>query len=57
MSALSISTEDGIAVITFDLPGEPVNKLNGAVRVEFEALLIGLRDDPAVRAAYLGGSH
>jgi 3-hydroxyacyl-CoA dehydrogenase / enoyl-CoA hydratase / 3-hydroxybutyryl-CoA epimerase len=53
VSAFSISNEDGIAVITFDLPGEPVNKLNGPVRVEFEALLIGLRDDPAVRAAVL----
>ncbi len=53
MSAFSTVIEDGIAVITFDLPGEPVNKLNGAVRVEFEALLIGLRDDSAVRAAVL----
>jgi 3-hydroxyacyl-CoA dehydrogenase/enoyl-CoA hydratase/3-hydroxybutyryl-CoA epimerase len=53
VSAFSITNEDGIAVITFDLPGEPVNKLNGPVRVEFEALLIGLRDDPAVRAAVL----
>ncbi len=53
MSAFSMANQDGIAVITFDLPGEPVNTLNGAVRVEFEALLIGLRDDPAVRAAVL----
>ena len=53
MSAFSTANEDGIAVITFDLPGEPVNTLNGAVRVEFEALLIDLRDNPAVRAAVL----
>ena len=36
--------ENGIAVVTFDLPGEPVNKLSDAVKVEFEALL-----DPAPR--------
>jgi len=53
VSAFSTANEDGIAVITFDLPGEPVNTLNGAVRVEFEALLIDLRDNPAVRAAVL----
>jgi 3-hydroxyacyl-CoA dehydrogenase/enoyl-CoA hydratase/3-hydroxybutyryl-CoA epimerase len=53
VSAFSISTDDGIAVITFDLPGEPVNTLNDAVRVEFEALLISLRDDAAVRGAVL----
>jgi 3-hydroxyacyl-CoA dehydrogenase/enoyl-CoA hydratase/3-hydroxybutyryl-CoA epimerase len=53
VSAFSTDNQDGIAVITFDLPGEPVNTLNGAVRVEFEALIIGLRDDPAVRAAVL----
>ena len=45
--------ENGIAVVTFDLPGEPVNKLSDAVKVEFEALLIRLRDDTAIRAAVL----
>jgi 3-hydroxyacyl-CoA dehydrogenase / enoyl-CoA hydratase / 3-hydroxybutyryl-CoA epimerase len=53
MSAFTTTNEDGIAVITFDLPGEPVNKLTGAVRVELEALLIGLRDDPPTRAVVL----
>ena len=53
MSAFSTQNENGIAVITFDLPGEPVNKLTAAVRVELEALLIGLRDDPATRAVVL----
>ncbi len=53
MSALSTSVEDGIAVVTFDLPGESVNKLNAAVKVEFEALLIRLRDDATIRAAVL----
>ena len=53
MSAFTTVVENGIAVVTFDLPGEPVNKLSGAVKVEFEALLIGIRDDPAIRAAVL----
>src|ERR671910_3049145 len=53
MSAFSTSNENGVTVITFDLPGEPVNKLSAAARVELEALLIGFRDDPATRAVVL----
>jgi 3-hydroxyacyl-CoA dehydrogenase/enoyl-CoA hydratase/3-hydroxybutyryl-CoA epimerase len=53
VSALTTVVENGIAVVTFDLPGEPVNKLSDAVKVEFEALLIRLRDDAAIRAAVL----
>jgi 3-hydroxyacyl-CoA dehydrogenase/enoyl-CoA hydratase/3-hydroxybutyryl-CoA epimerase len=53
MSAFTTQTENGIAVITFNLPGEPVNKLSGAARIELEALLIGLRDDAATRAVVL----
>jgi 3-hydroxyacyl-CoA dehydrogenase / enoyl-CoA hydratase / 3-hydroxybutyryl-CoA epimerase len=53
MSALTTALERGIAVVTFDLPGEPVNKLSDAVKVEFEALLIRIRDDEAIRAAVL----
>jgi 3-hydroxyacyl-CoA dehydrogenase/enoyl-CoA hydratase/3-hydroxybutyryl-CoA epimerase len=53
VSALATVVENGIAVVTFDLPGEPVNKLSDAVKVELEALLIGLRDDAAIRAAVL----
>ena len=45
MSAFTTHVENGIAVVTFDLPGEPVNKLSAAVKVELEALLIRLRDD------------
>ncbi|MFL5470773.1 MAG: fatty acid oxidation complex subunit alpha FadJ [Gemmatimonadales bacterium] len=50
MSAFTTQNENGIAVITFNLPGEPVNKLTAAVRVEIEALLIRLRDDSSTRA-------
>ncbi len=51
MSAFTTVVEQGIAIVTFDLPGDPVNKLSSAGRIEFEALFIRLRDDPTIRAA------
>ena len=45
--------ESGIAVVTFDLPGEPVNKLSAAVKAEIESLLARLREDTAVRGVVL----
>jgi 3-hydroxyacyl-CoA dehydrogenase / enoyl-CoA hydratase / 3-hydroxybutyryl-CoA epimerase len=53
MSAFTTTNEDGVAVISFNLPGEPVNKLSAAARVELEALLISLRDEPDTRAVVL----
>jgi len=53
MSAFTTTNEDGIAVISFNLPGEPVNKLSAAARIELEALLIGLRDNADARAVVL----
>ena len=53
MSAFDTELQGSIAIVTFDLPGEPVNKLSNAVKVEFEALLIRLRDDAEVRGAVL----
>jgi len=53
MSAFTTSHDNGVAVISFNLPGEPVNKLSAAARVELEALLIGLRDRPDTRAVVL----
>jgi 3-hydroxyacyl-CoA dehydrogenase / enoyl-CoA hydratase / 3-hydroxybutyryl-CoA epimerase len=53
MSAFTTENENGVAIVTFDLPGEPVNKLTNAARVELEALLIGFRDDPGTRAVVL----
>ena len=53
MSAFTVSNENGIAVLTFDLPGEPVNKLTGAVKAEFDGLLEQLRNDGTVRAVVL----
>jgi 3-hydroxyacyl-CoA dehydrogenase/enoyl-CoA hydratase/3-hydroxybutyryl-CoA epimerase len=49
MSAFGTELHDSIAVVTIDLPGEAVNKLNSAVKVELEALLIRLRDDAEIR--------
>src|SRR5262245_40230594 len=53
MSAFSVSTENGIAILSLDLPGEPVNKITGGVRAEFEELLFQIRNDAAVRAVIL----
>src|SRR5437763_5017582 len=54
--ALSVEVTDGVAVITFDLPNESVNKLNRAVKDEFVALFDRLEHDLNVRdAALLSG--
>jgi 3-hydroxyacyl-CoA dehydrogenase / enoyl-CoA hydratase / 3-hydroxybutyryl-CoA epimerase len=51
--ALSVEVTDGIAVITFDLPNESVNKLNRAVKDEFVALVGRLETDTEVHGAVL----
>jgi 3-hydroxyacyl-CoA dehydrogenase/enoyl-CoA hydratase/3-hydroxybutyryl-CoA epimerase len=53
MTGFTVSNENGIAILTFDLSGEPVNKLNGAVKAEFESLLEQLKNDGTVRAVVL----
>ena len=53
MTALATSTENGIAVLTLDVPGEPVNTLGAAVKEELEAALTRLRDDSNVRAVVI----
>lgn len=52
-SALSVDVRDGIAVVTFDLPNEPVNKLTRAVVDEFAALFDRVERDAAIRAVVL----
>jgi 3-hydroxyacyl-CoA dehydrogenase/enoyl-CoA hydratase/3-hydroxybutyryl-CoA epimerase len=52
-SAFTTQRENGIAVVTFDLPGEPVNKLTAAVRTELDALLNTLRDNTDIRGVVL----
>ncbi|HEX6628156.1 MAG TPA: fatty acid oxidation complex subunit alpha FadJ, partial [Gemmatimonadaceae bacterium] len=51
--ALSVEVVDGIAVITFDLPNESVNKLSRAVKDEFVALVSRMEQDTSVHGAVL----
>ncbi|MCX5760063.1 MAG: enoyl-CoA hydratase-related protein, partial [Gemmatimonadetes bacterium] len=53
MSALSVAVADGVAVVTFDLPGEPVNKFSAAVVAEFVAVFDRLEADASVQGAVL----
>lgn len=50
MTTLTIANHGAVAVLTLDLPGEPVNTLNARVKAEFEAALERLRGDVAVKA-------
>ena len=51
--ALTTEIVNGVAVITMDLPGEALNKINRAVKDEFVALFDRLERDLNVRAAVL----
>ncbi|HUQ98996.1 MAG TPA: 3-hydroxyacyl-CoA dehydrogenase NAD-binding domain-containing protein, partial [Gemmatimonadaceae bacterium] len=51
--ALAVEMVDGIAVITFDLPNESVNKLSRAVKDEFVAVVSRLERDTNVHGAVL----
>ncbi len=53
MSALKVAVHDGVAVVTFDLPGEPVNKFSKAVVADFVAVFDQLERDPSVMGAVL----
>src|SRR3990172_4761769 len=53
MTALATTTTGGIALVRFDLPGDPVNKITAAVRDELEQLISTLRSSSNVRAAVL----
>lgn len=52
-NALKVEVHDGIATVTFDLPGEPVNKFTRAVMAEFAALVDRFDLEDAIRAAVL----
>ena len=51
--AITVDVEDGVAVITMDLPNEPVNKLNQAVKDDFIELIRRLDGDASIQAAVL----
>ena len=51
--AMMVEVEDGVAVVTLDLPNEPVNKLNRAVKEDFIDLMRRLDGDASIQAAVL----
>lgn len=51
--AMTVDVEDGVAIITMDLPNEPVNKLNRAVKDDFIELVRRLDGDASIQAAVL----
>lgn len=48
--ALTVERDGEIAIVTFDLPGEPVNKITRKVRAEFAALFDRLEQDTSIKA-------
>ena len=52
-NALTLEMVDGVAVITFDLKDESINKFSPAVIEEFTAMIDRLEQDQAVKAAVL----
>jgi 3-hydroxyacyl-CoA dehydrogenase/enoyl-CoA hydratase/3-hydroxybutyryl-CoA epimerase len=57
-TALHWEVKDHIAIVTFDLPGEPVNKITRAVKDEFIATFEALGRDPNVHAiVFLSGKR
>ena len=52
-NALTLEMVDGVAVLTFDLKGESINKFSPAVIDEFTATIERLEQDPSVKAAVL----
>ena len=52
-AALTVEVSDGIAIVTIDLPGEPVNKFSAGVIAEFDELMGQVESNPAVKAVVL----
>ena len=50
---LSMALVDGVAVVTYDQPGAPVNTLNSRVGPSMQALLAQVASDPAITAMVL----
>ena len=44
---------DGVAIVTYDIPGEPVNTLNAAFAEEFERVFGEALSDPKIKAAVI----
>ncbi|MGZ6123679.1 MAG: 3-hydroxyacyl-CoA dehydrogenase NAD-binding domain-containing protein, partial [Myxococcales bacterium] len=57
MGALRIETgPDGVALVLFDVPGEPVNTLRESVQRDFEEAFGKLAEDPAVKSIVLASA-
>jgi len=52
-ASLTLSVEDGIALITFDAPHAPVNALNSRLAGEFDTIFAELEGNDTIRAAVL----
>ena len=50
---LRLDLEDGVAVVTIDVPGKPVNTLDAGVIAEFGRVFEFLEGEPSVRGAVL----
>src|SRR5690242_20271494 len=56
-SALRIETSaDGVSLVLYDVPGEPVNTLRDTFQQEFDEAFGRLGDDPAVKAIVLASA-
>ncbi len=56
--AITMQVESGIAVVTFDLPGAPVNTFTVAAQAELREAFDAIQRDPAIRAAvFLSGKR
>jgi 3-hydroxyacyl-CoA dehydrogenase/enoyl-CoA hydratase/3-hydroxybutyryl-CoA epimerase len=53
MSSLKLEHVDGIAVITIDLAGEPVNKVTAGLRAEFAEMFGLLEGDTSIRGVVI----
>lgn len=53
MSSLKLEHVDGIAVVTIDLVGEPVNKVTAGLRAEFAEMFGLLEGDASIRGVVL----
>jgi len=53
-SALSLRVrDDGVVLVTYDVPGEPVNTLKASFAEEFQSMLSEVERDPRIKAAVL----
>ena len=53
MNALRLEHDDGVAIVTIDLPGEPVNKITAGLRTEFAELFGRIESDTTVKGIVL----